>query len=228
MVIVMSEMDQVAELRELGSCVVSDALDAIGFEGATGVIRPMVSSSPSLAGTVVTVLLEVRRADDPVGPHLATAAIDSAKPGEVIVIANAGRTRMSSWGGMLTEAAMGRGVAGVVIDGACRDVEEAEAKGFPVFARGATPVSAKGRTREVATNVPITIDRVRVHPGDFVVADANGVAFVPAERIGAVLEAARRILTAEHAALEAMGQGSGAMTAIDDRALLEGAGDGEP
>jgi len=217
----MPERDRAAELREFGACIVSDALDALGIAGATGAIRPVDPSFPSVAGTVVTVLLELRRAGDPVGAHLATTAIGLAKPGEVIVIANAGRVGMSSWGGMLTEAAMRQGISAVIVDGACRDVEEARDKGFPVYARGATPISAKGRTREVATNVPVTIDDLRVHPGDLVVADHNGVVFVPAARVDEVLAAAHRIRQAEGAALDAITEGGSAAEAIDDRAFLE-------
>src|SRR5215510_12798217 len=76
-------------------------------------------------------------------PQLGTLPIDAAQPGDVIVIDNGGRPDTSCWGGLLALAAKTKGISGVIIDGACRDVDESRDVGFPVFARGAVPMTAR-------------------------------------------------------------------------------------
>ena len=73
-----------------------------------------------------------------------------------------------------------RGVAGCVLDGGCRDVRFILDEGFPVFARYVTPEDSTWRWELEATQVPVTIGRVRVEPGDWVVGDEDGVVVVPA------------------------------------------------
>lgn len=73
----------------------------------------------------------------------------------------------------------GRGVAGCVLDGGCRDVRFILDEGFPVFCRYVTPEDSTWRWELEATQVPVTIGRVRIEPGDWVVADDDGVVVVP-------------------------------------------------
>lgn len=213
----MDDARWVGELRAFGTCVVSDALDRVGLPGAVTGIGPMYPTCPTIAGSAITVSLGPSRSDDPVGAHLATAAIAMGSAEKVIVIDNKGRLDVSSWGGMLTVASSVRDISGVVIDGACRDVAEAEALGFGLFARGLTPVSAKGRTRQLATNDVVSISGVRVAPGDYVVADRNGVAFVPAGSIEAVTAAAQEIDRIEKNVVSSLLTGADPTEAIDDR-----------
>src|SRR5882672_6536356 len=86
-----------------------------------------------------------------------------------------------------------RGVAGVVAEGPVRDIDEARAYDFPVYCRGLTARTARGRVAEAETNRPVTIGDVTVSAGDYVIADASGVAFVPAADIERVLDAAELI-----------------------------------
>jgi regulator of RNase E activity RraA len=122
-------------LRALDSCAVSDALDTLNLPGATTGIGPLWAVRKPVVGRVRTVLAGPRQSDRP-AQHIAAAAIEAAEPGEVLVIANEGRTDVSSWGGILTLAARRRALGGVIIDGACRDIAESEEQGFPVFGRG--------------------------------------------------------------------------------------------
>jgi regulator of RNase E activity RraA len=85
-----------------------------------------------------------------------------------------------------------------------RDVDEARACDFPVFARSATVRTARARVAEAETNGPVTIGDVRVHPGDCVIADASGVVFVPAAHVARVLEAAEAIAAREAAMTRAL------------------------
>jgi len=133
------------------------------------------------------------------GRHLGTAAIDAAQPGDVIVVAAGGRTDAAGWGGTLSLASATRQVGGVIVDGACRDVDESTELGLPVYAVAATPRTARGRQAEVAWDVSVLIAGIRVDPGDLVVADASGVVFLPVSRAGEIITAAERIAAREAA-----------------------------
>jgi regulator of RNase E activity RraA len=199
----MSQDPALDRLRALDSCAVSDALDTLGLTGATTGLSPLWAVPAPIAGRVRTVLAGPRQAGEP-AQHIAAAAIEAADEGDVLVIANGGRTDVSSWGGILTLAARRRGVAGVVIDGACRDIAESEQHAFPVFGRAVVPVSARGRIVQLAMEEPIEIAGTTVHPGDAVLADRNGVVFVPAVQLYRVLSLAERIVARESAMAEAV------------------------
>lgn len=184
-------------LARLDTCVVSDALDRLGLRGTVhGIGR--LWPCPRVAGRVITVALGPLEA--PTGgsaPHLGTRAIEAAGAEHAIVVANAGRVEMAGWGGLLSRAARRRGVRGVIVDGACRDVDEAEELGFPLYARAAVPTTARGRVLELATNVSVTIDGVTVTPGDLVVADGSGTVFVAAAAASEVLASAEQLAARE-------------------------------
>jgi regulator of RNase E activity RraA len=108
------------------------------------------------------------------------------------VVANGGRTDVSSWGGIVSVGAAMRSIRGVITDGACRDVSQARELGFPVFARAQVPASARGRLRQKSAGGPILVGGVTVHPGDVVMADEDGVVVVPRERATAWVSSSPR------------------------------------
>jgi regulator of RNase E activity RraA len=114
-------------------------------------------------------------------------------------MANSGRLDVSCWGGILSLGCVQQGVVGVVADGACRDVAEAQELGLPVFARGVSPRTARGRLRQRATGVPVELEDVTVSGGDLVIADDSGVVFVPADRAEEVLAAGEAVVEREAA-----------------------------
>ncbi len=117
-------------------------------------------------------------------------AIDVAGPGDVLVISNDGRKDVSPWGELATHSAMNRGVSGVVIDGAARDVDDIRELGFPVFATATVPNAGDPKgLGEI--NTEITCCGQEVRPGDWIVADESGVVVVPRER---AYEVARRAM----------------------------------
>jgi regulator of RNase E activity RraA len=184
--------DLAARLGRLDSCALSDALDKLGLTGVvTGIHR--LATDRRIAGRVVTVKLEKDQGTPAPPRHLGTTAIEAARAGEVIVIEQRSGIDAAGWGGNLSLAAKLREVAGVILDGPVRDTDEARGYGFPVFARGATARTARGRIVETGTNVPITVGDVRVTPGDYVVADGSAVVFVKAADIERVVAAAEAI-----------------------------------
>ncbi|MDH4362882.1 MAG: RraA family protein [Acidimicrobiia bacterium] len=198
--------DAVARLRRLDSCAVSDACDRLGLPDRVVTGLAPLTGPARRAGRVVTVEL---------GPwtggggasHLCTAATDASTADDVIVVAHHGRTDCAGWGGNLSRAARARGAAATIVDGAARDIDESRTVGHPVFALAATPRTARGRTEEVAWGGPVTIGRVAVNHGDYVVADSTGVVFVPADRIDEVLVEAEAIAAKEAAMAAALDDG---------------------
>jgi 4-hydroxy-4-methyl-2-oxoglutarate aldolase len=203
--------DLVSRLRVLDTCAVSDALDSHGLPSAVSGLRPLAAQRPT-AGRAVTVLLGVPAAAPAPPPgapkrHLSTAAVDAAGPGDVIVVAHQGRTDCAGWGGLLSRAAVIRGIDGVVVDGAARDLAEATAVGLPVFASASTAVTARGRAVEVSWGGPVDFAGVPVSPGDLVLADAGGVVVIPSAHAETVLATAERIAATEAAMAAALDAG---------------------
>ena len=200
-------MSSLERLAALDVCTVSDALDALGVEGAVLGLQP-VWEGAQVAGRAVTVTLA--EGPPPAGSppvHLGARAIAASGPGNVIVVANDGRTGMGAWGGLLSFAASLGGVAGVVVDGACRDVDEARTLRFPAFARSGVQRTARGRVHERATGEPVTIAGVAVRPGDIVLADGSGVVVVPDERADEVATKAEEIASREEGMKAALREG---------------------
>jgi regulator of RNase E activity RraA len=139
--------------------------------------------------------------------HLGTTAIEAAAQGEIIVVEQRTGIDAGSWGGILSLGAMLKDIAGVIADGPVRDVDEARALDFPVYARSATARTARDRIVEAATDVVVTIGDVAVTPGDYAIADASGVAFIAAADAPRVVETAEAIARREAAMADALREG---------------------
>lgn len=190
-----SQADLIARLQKLDACALSDALDSVGINGVALELAAL-SSQRKIAGRAVTVMLgpaDGRTAQR----HLGTAAVEAGGPGVVIVVQHNARTDVAGWGGVLSLGAKTNGVEGVIIDGACRDVDEAREMDFPVFARVGVPRTARGRVIEYAWNEPVTLCGVAVAPSDYVLADCSGVVFVPAGVAEEVIAIAEKIVRKE-------------------------------
>ena len=187
----------VERLRVLDTCAVSDAQDKLGIKGTVIGILPLYETG-RIAGRVVTFKLKTK-GNETTTRHLGTSAVEAADPGDVIVCDHRGRTDVAGWGGILSTAAKTKGVAGVIIDGASRDVDEAKGLGLPLFARAAVPLTARGRIVEESTNEPIEIGGVSLAPGDYVIADNSGVVIVPQDRVAEVVPEAENIVAREQA-----------------------------
>lgn len=198
----------------LSTTNVSDAMDALGIRGATYGIRPMWHTMDRVLGPAVT--LKMTAAGETKGKyHLGVKAIDAAQSGDVIVVDNGGRIDTSCWGGVLATGAKLKGISGVVIDGACRDLDECVEVGFSVYARGTVVATARGRVQEEATNVMVQFGGVQVRPGDIIMGDKSGVVVVPAERVDEVLAKAEALFQKEEAMVAMIREGR-TMTEMDD------------
>ncbi len=192
-------VDPVARLARLDTPAVSDALDRLDLPGVV-IGLPQLSTERRIAGRVLTVKLGAGEAPEGPARHLCTAAVGAARPGDILIIEQRSGIDAAGWGGILSNAAKAVGIAGVICDGPVRDVVESRDLDFPVFARSATPTTARGRIVEQAFNQPVSIGDVIVTPGVLVTAHASGAVFIAQAQIDAVLETAEKI-TAREAAM---------------------------
>jgi 4-hydroxy-4-methyl-2-oxoglutarate aldolase len=184
-------------VERLSTTNLADACDQVGLRGAVIGIRPLFGM-PKVIGRAVTIKITAAGMTKS-KRHLGVDAIASAEPGDVIAIDNRGDLYNNCWGEILSCAAQKKGVSGVFVDGAARDVDFCQEIGFPVFARGVVPITARGRIMQEDFNCPIRLGDVQVRPGDIVVGDVNGIVVIPVEKLDEVLKAAEGILEKEEA-----------------------------
>lgn len=214
-----------ARLARLDACAVSDALDQLGLPASITGLKAL-SVHRRISGRVTTVRLAAGKSPPGAAPrHLCTAAIDASAPGAVIVVEQRTGIECAGWGGILSNAARGRALAGVIVEGLARDIDEAADIGFPVYGRGATARTARGRIHEAETGGQIQVGDLAVSDGDYVVADSSGAAFIPLEHINAVVAAAERIAAREAIMTKSVlaGQAVSDVMGADYEHLLEGA-----
>ena len=219
----MSKSDKfVKRLLKLDTCAVSDALDSLRMDGAVTGIKQL-SGQQRIAGRIMTVKLG---SDEPIGGsihHLCSGAIEAAKKGDIIVVEQLTGIDAAGWGGVLSTAAKHKGIAGVILEGPARDIDESRAQGFPVYARYATARTARGRIYEQEFDCSITVGNVDVNTGDLVIADASAVVFIKADCAEKILEAAERIAAKEARMTEALLQGkpAGDVMGADYESMLD-------
>lgn len=174
--------DDIASLSEFGVATVHEAM------GRVGLMRPYlrpVYSGAAMCGPAVTVLLQ------PGDNWMLHVAAEQIHDGDVVVAGCTTESTDGFFGELLATSMKARGAKGLVIDGGCRDTQELEDLGFPVFARS---VHAKGTVKATlgSVNVPVVCANALVNPGDVIVADADGVVVVPRDRVKPVAEASRK------------------------------------
>lgn len=171
----------------LGTAALSDALDK---SGAMDHGMRCMSDKSRMAGKAFTV--RIHTADI----LMVAKALSDCGKGDVLVIDGRGELNTALWGELTTLAALRKGLAGVVIDGAVRDIAAIRRSRFPVFARAVVP-NAGGAEYLGEMNVAVQCGGQVIHPRDWVVGDDDGVVVVPAEQVSRVEERAKQIIKAE-------------------------------
>ena len=164
---------------EVGSANVSDALRALGrhFQAMDGGIRP-IDSSMKCAGPAFTVRCY------PGATFALEKALEEAKPGDVLVVDGGGVPDVILMGGLMSQRAKTRGIAGAVLDAAVRDISDVIAIPFPMFSRYVCPRA--GTFAEIGERgTIICCGRIPVRPGDWIVADVSGIVIIPIELLDA-------------------------------------------
>ncbi|MEU3618020.1 RraA family protein [Streptomyces sp. NPDC006872] len=184
-------------LRSLSTPTISDAADRLAIVvQASAILR--ITGTGTVAGPAFTVQYV------PVGTEGGTVGdyLDEVDTGAFVVLSNHGRLDATVWGGLLSELAARREIAGTAVDGICRDTPRAAALDYPLFARARWMRTGKDRVRAQATQVPVVLGDLLVRPGDIVVGDDDGVVVLPKERVPEITEAAIAIEDAERAIRE--------------------------
>ena len=177
---------------KLDTTSLSDALDRLGIAGQCLGIKPL-DNRFRMTGRAFTILY------GPAGlpPGTVGDYIDDVAPGGVVVLDNGGRENATVWGDILTWVAHKRGVSGTVIDGACRDTHLSRDLGYPIYSRSYSMRTGKDRVQVEGMNCPVNIGDARVHPGDLLRGDSDGVVVIPKQHEDKILAAAEEIDRAE-------------------------------
>lgn len=179
--------------HKVATASVADAVDKL--TGKRGYmdhqIKPRINEL-KVVGPAATVL--EAPTDEFVPPQHALDLIDECPAGSVICISVGGEADVAVWGGLMTAGAVANQHAGAILDGGVRDITEIRRDyNFPVYARSISPGTTLGRHKTLASQVPVEIGGVTVHPGDIIVADIDGVVVVPHAQAEAVLAMAEEI-----------------------------------
>jgi 4-hydroxy-4-methyl-2-oxoglutarate aldolase len=210
----MEQQAMFEELRALGTATVYEAQ---GAKGALDSGMKPIDKRSRLVGPALTV--DSRPADN----LMLHYALLKARPGDVLVVDAKGFVEAGPWGDVLTAAAMKRGIAGLVINGAVRDASAIEQMGFPVFCRGLS-IKGTGKVHPGRLNVPVCIGDVVIRPGDIIVGDRDGLVVVAPDEVRAVLESARAREAKEDAFRSAIEKGASTADLLGLMATLEALG----
>ncbi|KAF8639543.1 hypothetical protein AX17_001448 [Amanita inopinata Kibby_2008] len=198
-----------SQLVTFSTCEISDALVKLGIPNGGHLAdihmvspAPPQQSSTRICAPAYTVKMVLTL--DTSAPKLTHHFVDTITPGSVVVIEAPSNAKNAVWGGLMTTGAQVRHAVGVIISGRCRDIAEHRSANFPVFARSHSTLGQSPFTRPSAVNVPLHINipdngssdtsfpPVEVHPGDWMVADEDGVVCVPRELEGKVIDLASK------------------------------------
>ncbi|MCW4049893.1 MAG: RraA family protein [Candidatus Bathyarchaeota archaeon] len=196
--------------EKLTSSVLSDVLDGMGIRGQAmnAEIRP-VQEDMVIVGAAHTMLMADQYDPEKDTFTLQFQAIDSLKEGDVMMVCSNGSDRAALWGELLSTAARYRGARGVIIDGFARDIKLIKEMRFPVFSKGVNPISSKGRVIAVDYDCPVEIGGVKIHPGDLVIADLDGVVVVPKDISEEAVEKALDVVDSETRTRDELKKGAG-------------------
>jgi regulator of RNase E activity RraA len=176
---------------DLSSSDTSDACDELGVAAVrTGALRPVWSPAPPITGMLRTARLVPGDAGSSFDDLL--ALFEESGP-VVWLLDLEGRVDYQCFGGRLAGAAREAGVAGVLVNGAVRDIDELGAMAFPVYARGVFPAAMRGRLQLAAVDDAVAIDGVTISSGSYVVADSSGLVAFDAATADDVLRTAQKL-----------------------------------
>jgi regulator of RNase E activity RraA len=123
--------------------------------------------------------------------------LDSVPKNVVIVIANEAGNAFSVWGEVLSHYAQHHHILGTITNGSTRDINEIKKQNYPVFSSGAASQHSTGHYKVVALQSVVTINGVKIKPGDYILATAAGIAVIDPKNINAVLTVAEKKQHAE-------------------------------
>lgn len=204
--------DLLARARRLGAATLHEAAGRIG--ALPSGIKP-VTPEMTLCGPAFTVHCP------PLSNLQIHHALYQARPGDVLVVHVSGGTEAGYWGDILNEAAMARGLGGLIIDGGVRDTAGLAKMDFPVFSNGVC-IRGTGKDYEAVAwlQEAVRMGEVMIRPGDLVMGDRDGVVVIPADRVEEVVAKGEAREADEAAKIEKIRQGA---RTVDLYGFAEGA-----
>jgi 4-hydroxy-4-methyl-2-oxoglutarate aldolase len=205
-----ADLTEVDKLAEYGVATVHEAIGREGYLGPA--IRPNQQGT-RIAGTALTVVCW------PGDNLMIHAAVEQARPGDIIVITTASPSSDGAFGELLATSLGAHGVRGLVTAGGVRDSQELREMGFPVWSAS---ISAQGTVKETtgSVNVPVVIGGQVIRPGDAVVADDDGVCVVPRVNVAAAVTASAARVAKEDASRARLADGDLGLDMYDLRPKL--------
>ena len=202
-----------ARYLKVDTATVADVLDVLGLpdQGLAPEFAPYPANAGRMAGWAYTLRGKMTRYAGSGDPRK-MKAVDGVGRGELAVWSGEGKG-VCFFGELIALGMKRRGCAGALVDGGIRDIEWIGRQRFPVYARYRTPVQSIGRWKVTASQVPVelpgaTRKRVRVRPGDFILADADGVIAIPSRVALKVLVEAERLTAKEIRIRRELGRGA--------------------
>ncbi len=199
-------MKSLARLRAFNSAELSDALDAHGVEGALQHIKPITLGTQLIGPAYTVKYLPYDKKQEEF--HHASDYIDEVPADSVIVIDNDGREDCTVWGGILTQVAVMKNIAGTIVHGAVRDLQIIREVRYPLFCRNIYMRTGRNRVYKSAEQCPLDIKGVVIRPGDIIFADDNGVLVIPWHLLDEIIEKAHNIRLTEQNILDSVRSGS--------------------
>ena len=184
---------------------VADIHEMMGVRGRAALMgprmRPIKESQPRIAGPAVTAYCW------PGDNLMMHRALYLAKPGDVLVIVCQAELSGAQWGDLAAAYAVQKGLAGVVVQGCVRDVDQVRALGLPVWSTHIWPIHPDKRGHGFV-NAPVVCEGVEIRPGDLIVADSDAVIRVPRDDAPQIIDAALTKMSKEDEAAEKVRAGA--------------------
>jgi len=193
---------------KLYSAVLSDSLDQFGLydQAMRADIRPIYPEAVIVGRALTIMSIDIyERTEEPY--KLEIEAVDSLKPGNILVASTGRSVRTCFWGELLSTAAQVRGAYGAIIDGYIRDTRRIIDMQFPVFCAGMKPVDSNGRGIVADYNCAINCGDVIVSSGDIVFGDIDGIVVIPKQVEKEVIEWSWAKVEGENKTREELRQG---------------------
>lgn len=191
--------------------VISDILDGLGYrhqvmQSGISPVDPL--DRRALVGRAHTVLFAPTYEMKESPYTVQISAIDALHPGDIGVQATSGYTEAAFWGELFSNAALGRGARGMVIDGFHRDSRKLLDLGFPVYSTGARPLDISGRAEAIDYGCPVRCGGVLVNPGDVIFAEIDGIVVIPQDVVDETVQLAFEKVATEDSAREDLKDGA--------------------
>lgn len=200
-------MNYMQAMQGITTCDISDACDTLGIVPATsGQVKGVYPGCPAICGPVITCKMSPQGKKEIVIGTI--EPLLTAEPGSIFLIDAGGNLEHNTIGSLVTVCAVQQRLAGAIVDGCVRDVQNTAALNFPTYSRGTVVQSVRARVGIESLGKPVKFAGTRVTPGSIAAADQNGVIIFPAERAADIFRIAYRAAAVERKIVEEMMNGA--------------------